>query len=291
MRRGPDNCLGWHCLTRPQQIGIIFSIVVFSVVTLVAYMYCLGRARIAQRNRTTIQLPGGRRTARNHDGNTTMAHLPVAQNIPGYPPQVVYYPAVFHLNRHGDQMAPRCVVSLAATPRPYAPIPPMVMYSTAPARPATHQPFRVAPSSTRVEGANVSGPRAYPLDSPPESLRRPRHPTWFQRLSRVLRMPVGTASTVASSTTPGTPVQSPPSAREASRRDSRSATHEVNNIERRDEPSPSPAEPPSSSNTPQDTDGNSLRTNVATVHSDDYEMLDPPSPLAGYPGTSRAPRK
>ncbi|KAK4091213.1 hypothetical protein Purlil1_4227 [Purpureocillium lilacinum] len=283
MRRKPSQCIGWHCLTRAQQIGTIVSIVVFSVVLLLVYMYCLGRARLAHRKRTTIRLPGGRRTTRGHDHNTALAHLPVAQNIPGYPPRVVYYPAVFHLNRHEDQTGQSCVVSLAATPRPYAPVPPMIMYAPAPAQPAPYQSHGQASASIRVERA-TSGARAHTDVSPPESLRRPRHPNWFQRLGRVLRMPVGTASTVASSTAPGTPVRSTGPENDASRRSSRSTTHETNNVEARREPSPPPVEPQSSSDAVPDTDGNSLQTNVATVHSDDYEMLDPPSPLAGHLG-------
>ena len=213
-RRGLARCLGWHCLTWSEKFGIIFSIVTVSAVLLVVTMFCFGRARMSHRQRTTVRLPGGRRIARQHYEDTAPALFPIAQQWPpGFPGQVTYYPATFSLGGPGGPRAQPYaahIVQPCPVPWPCPPARPAIVYGAVPAQPVAGSFGISAPEPAHVGSTETQNtpprPGSQPPASPAESLGRPREPTWFQALSRLFRMPLGTASTVASSTRPGTPI-------------------------------------------------------------------------------------
>lgn len=95
-----DRCIGWHCLTDAQKFGIIFSIVVVSVVLTIAYLFYLGRRASEHESGFFVYLPGGRRTRRGpkQSSNVAMAQLPVVQHWPGQGPQVFQQPVVYQLD-------------------------------------------------------------------------------------------------------------------------------------------------------------------------------------------------
>lgn len=273
--RGLSRCLGWHCLTWSEQFGIIFTIVVVAIVLLVVYMYYLGLARLSYKERTTIRLPGGRRIKRQPNPNTAIASLPVAhQWPPGYPAQVAYYPTVFGL---GSPEGPRA--------QPYAPpwistwTQPAIVYVTASAQPApgtfniqATEPIHAGGTEARGTQPQLRGPWPAPAAG---SFGRPREPTWYQRLGRVFRMPVGTASTVASSTAPGTP-------RRMTVDEGEARATECSPPQRADQHNAPTRSTAPAVDAAQDDDASSVQTNVATVHSDDFVMTDPaPSMMPG----------
>ncbi|KAH7023479.1 hypothetical protein EDB80DRAFT_886047, partial [Ilyonectria destructans] len=118
----------------------------------------------------------------------------------------------------------------------------------------------------------------------------PRQPTWRQRLSRVFALPVGRVSTVASSSAPGTPIRSRSQStvtHERGRRTTpRSSTRPIqepshNHRGRIYSVSPTRSVRTRHTSTAQQSDEDvvlSPRTDVATVHSDDFELQPTPVP-------------
>ncbi|RSM10312.1 hypothetical protein CEP52_003659 [Fusarium oligoseptatum] len=89
---GPrDNkCSGWKCLTEAEQFGIIFSIVITSIVLILAYMYYLGRITSAHQEIVLARRRRRRRRARL--ANISVSQLPAVPQYPSQPQQVVYQP-------------------------------------------------------------------------------------------------------------------------------------------------------------------------------------------------------
>ncbi|POR37924.1 Uncharacterized protein TPAR_01877 [Tolypocladium paradoxum] len=284
------RCLGWHCLTAAEKSGIILSIVVVSAVLLLAYMYYLGRATISRRGRTSVRLPGGRRVEhrRGQPPNTAIAPLPVVRQWPGYPAQVIYQPALFSVDEAHRARAQPYVgpgYHRHTLPAIMYPLPPIHRYPTMPIQQQCGHQDASLRGTARSE-SNMQTPQASP-SSPPASLRRPRQPTLLQRLGRALRMPVGRASTIASTSVPGTPRRTisgeSANTRRAPRRDEETAATDGgagNGEMGRQNQSPRGR---GGSVAAEEDETRSLQTNAATVHSDDFQMVNSPSPLLRQP--------
>lgn len=302
LAREPDNCTGWNCLTQAEQFGIILSIVVISIILILAYMYYLGKLTQAHRELVlaTRHRRHRRRTPRTGPplgipGNQQLA----IQTLPNYPPGFMCQPMI-------------CTPAGTSIPQPqpflvpgYYPQPPPVpiRYSIPQQHPPTvHQPLNSFPARAPTGDFNNRNAQSDP--SSPRDLP-PRQPSWRQRLARAVGLPVGRASTISSSSESRTPRRSRSHSRTAS--ENAGSRLEI----RREAPVPTP-NPTHSSTQPRrgSHDGISARshdervnpempasanelvsniieraqstqTDAATVHSDDYEMIpnqifDPP---------------
>jgi hypothetical protein len=243
------RCVGWHCLTTAQKFGIIFSAAAVAVVLGIAWMYYLGRVASSRNNRRSVRLPGGRRIRRNTHLPEAMAlgDLPVAQSWPGRPPQVIYQPVIYSFNSPGGIRAHHYFAT-----GPYQPIrPPPMAYI--PARPQTafaRHGYQGVVNTTAQ--ANLPKQRHVSPTTPPDAPCQPRPLTWVQRMNRVLGLPLGRASTVASSIS--TERDNP--SRRNSRESSRSAEHTAQG---------------------NAASVHTQSSNAATVHSDDYDIIQPTS--------------
>ncbi|KYK57824.1 hypothetical protein DCS_04837 [Drechmeria coniospora] len=217
-----------------------------------------------------------------------MAPLPAAQWRFGYPAAVVYPPAVVGLDAADRPRALPHITELNREPPFHAERLPATTHAILPiSSPLRHKGHRGSKPPNRGRSSSPS------LRS--ESTRCRRQPSWIQRMSQALRLPPGTASTIASSTAAGTPRHSGLVATE----DGPSAALEASASPKREDVAPSveecesPEEPilqlPAADLRGDAEDGDdiqSLQTNVATVHSDDFQMSDHPSNLLQQSGTT-----
>ncbi|KAM4054736.1 hypothetical protein HRG_005559 [Hirsutella rhossiliensis] len=280
------RCVGWNCLTEAQKTGIIVSIAVVAVAFFLAYMHCLGKAAISRRERASVRLPGGRRVPHPQGQlqSVVVAQLPVAQQWPGGPAMIAYQPALFTVQGAHHAMAQPVMVA-GSYPRP----PLATMNPVPPTRQQHDHQEDFLPDATRAGDGPEPAPQAAP-DSPPSSLRRHRQPTWRQILSRALRLPVGRASTIESVSAPGTPsrieshegMHSARPLEEAGRE--RVSVPPIASGENRGYQTPPLRTSGGSDEAAGETDSSSLRTNVAVVHSDDFQMVDPSSRITQQPG-------
>ncbi|KFA76706.1 hypothetical protein S40288_08109 [Stachybotrys chartarum IBT 40288] len=267
-----NSCSGWHCLTEAQKFGVIFSIVTTSIILTLAWTYYLGRVLAARRQSTLFQSPGGRRSGRRTHGssNLVLGELPVAIHGPGYHPRVIYQPVIYNLIGPQVLHAQPCAI---AEPRISQPV-------TVPWQPIYQQANYVSPVPGPAVGVHRGGDERSREQSrtPRGGGWRPRRPSLRQRLDQILRIPLGTASTIASS-----------SASEAERRlSSQTMRNTISNqfevLPKQLQASTTPA-PSSNSDRESEDDGSvrtgetveeaedgvsSLHTNAATVHSDDF---------------------
>lgn len=279
------RCIGWSCLTEAQKTGIIVSITVVAVASFLAYMHCLGKAAIARRERASVRLPGGRRAprARGQRQNTVIAQLPVAHQRPGGPAYVSYQPALFTI--HGSHCTTAQPI-FAAGPRPCPP--PTRSCPAPPNQPHCGHEEASAPNGMCAGSTTQPAPQPAPQsapDPPTPSFRRPRQRGWLQTTSQALRLPVGRASTIDSESAPGTPrrVGSPETVNR--RRPAGQAGVGTELASHGEQDSRSRQSPPAptgrgGADATEESETSSLQTNVAVVHSDDFQMGDLPSRLA-----------
>lgn len=288
-KREEHRCIGWHCLTDAQKFGIIFSVVVVTIVLAIAWMCYLGKVVNKHRQRFTKPLPGGIRAVQRPElpSNTALGHMPVAQQWPGHPPQIYYQPVMYRLEPSQPPRAyPWTGTGWFQQQMPF------------PAR-GIHRPNAImAPqpphqdSATRAARVNRSRSRTPRRDESSGSSHRfgnAQAPiSWRQRLNRLLHLPVGRASTIASSEhTRRSGSRSTRSSYEGShsagdRNDVSGRGEQLNSIAPHRQSSGSSARI-SESGGQQSLQGHrreeqqvgeaaSIDTNVATVHSDDYDM-------------------
>lgn len=278
------RCVGWNCLTEAQKTGIIVCIAVVSIAFFLAYMHCLGRAAISRRERASVRLPGGRRVPRPRDQppSVVVSQLPVAQQWPGGPAMVAYQPALFTVQ------GAHCAVAqplMVAGPYPRPPL--ATVHPFPPPQQKHDHQGAFPPDATRAGEGRQPTPQAAP-DSPPSSLRRHGQSTWHHVLNRALRLPVGRASTIESASAPGTPrhIATPESMQRSEEADPGGAPEpslDVGEQGNRGHQN-APLRPGGGSeDAAEESDLSSLQTNVAVVHSDDFQMVDPPSRLSQRP--------
>ncbi|UPK90220.1 hypothetical protein LCI18_001155 [Fusarium solani-melongenae] len=302
--RNNNECSGWKCLTEAEQCGIISSIVITSIVLILAYMYYLGRITSAHQEIVLARRRRRRRRRRARLANISVSQLPAVPQYPSQSHQVVYQPVFYSLGSTPFSH-PRAQVP----PGPLPPQPVPIIYPTSPIPP---RPTYVAIPHIRPggpQGNPRSNPRgrpvqrhppsesSYPSLSPSQSQGLPpRQPTWRQRLCRAFGLPVGRASTIASSA-PGTPIRSRSASaggRENTRRSlSTSQRAEHSHVSRKSQESRRSRGRSDKARYSNDHDREdeprpeSPDTNVATVHSDDYQLNPIPEPVSDGRGPVR----
>lgn len=271
--RRSDTCLGWHCLTSATRFGIIFSIVVAFVILSIVWMYCAGRARILRIKTKTNHASGERRERRYHrtpKGTARPASYSVPQhfvfgnampqNFPVYflpGPQVLPAQPFGVINAHTAHMH-----TLAPTSLPQGTQYPAYPDVTAPELPKTKT------KDSREESSRAPGESSS------------RDPTWWQRFYRAFNLPAGAASTIASSPSPSPE----PEQRAIIRIDHSATSRRLENITPQFDNQMDKGAFEVTTNEQDDTSSmlcnldasndsrESIRSDAATVHSDDFEV-------------------
>ncbi|RDA83357.1 hypothetical protein CP532_3737 [Ophiocordyceps camponoti-leonardi (nom. inval.)] len=234
--RRSNRCTGWDCLSAAEKSGIIFSISFASVVFFLVYMHCLGKAAISRRERRSVRLPGGRRVPRRSFGPDGGV--------------IAQLPVVWHWPGNQAQVI-------------YQP----ALFNAEGQNPPRAQPVAFAEhyslSSPGTWHQQMPGGSMYPAtQATPRPLaaspRPPEQPTWRQRLNRAMRLPVGRASTIASESV-------------AEPRDSIDGAGQAAHTEPADGTQPQDRDFPEG----RDDDSGEMRSNAATVHSDDFRTAVP----------------
>jgi hypothetical protein len=277
-----------------------------TIVLLIAWMYYLGRAAEAHRSCYSRSLPGGRRVPRNPSqaGNVALGQLPLGQHWPGHPRQVCYRPVIYNLE---PRQPPRAYPYLIAGPYHQAATATGAIAQGQAASPSVQiQPTLPSFILPTHNNSIPTGPPRSPMaqaeqpDGPREEGTRSRHYqeahsqplTWRQRMDRIFGLPVGTASTIASSRTPSRSAsrstRDSSSGRQTAPRQQDAKAH-VNPIIRVVSPirprSPQSLTPRGKGADADNDDNQSMDTNVATVHSDDYDLPVRQSTKASAGGT------
>ncbi|RFN45939.1 l-aminoadipate-semialdehyde dehydrogenase large subunit [Fusarium flagelliforme] len=269
-----DKCYSWDCLTPSEQAGIIVSIVATSAILLFAYMYYLGRLTDAHRQLTI------RRQRRNRAQRATFIHfhevslvqLPV---VPQYPSEnVLYAPFVYHPEPLTANYQP-------ATARVI--IPSHTMPTVVPAQPTTYVHVPVAGTSNdRVENSpqSLQPTPSISLSTPSDTDNTANHEReWWKRLCRVLGLPVGRASTIASDSIPNSPVipQHRAQRSSSSRSGPESVGHNPTSLENQglqpNTGNPNLLIPGYNGTQHSPMRGQSPASVAATVHSDDFDIV------------------
>ncbi|KAL7821528.1 hypothetical protein V8C44DRAFT_314875 [Trichoderma aethiopicum] len=269
-RRRTNSCIGWHCLNSVTHFGIIFSIVVTFLILSVVWMYCMGRARIFRKQTEAQNTPDRRRTTTRRHTPETMARPvppPIVQQVPVFNYAVPQQPPMYFIP--GPQIP---------TTLPFGIMNAHVQFPAPIFRP------QEAPYPSHPSGMASGFPRAHehPQEQvePEDNVFPSRQPTWWQRFYRAFTLPVGDASTVSSSSSPepsenlqvaDTDVKPPT----ASPRSDGLKVRFDDQREGKELQLPIDDEDDISSmlcnlNTSSDS-LSSIRSDVATVHSDDFE--------------------
>ncbi|KAH6897017.1 hypothetical protein B0T10DRAFT_475755 [Thelonectria olida] len=196
------------------------------------------------------------------------------QALQQYPARVVYQPVLYNPigNALPSTLPPVNLPPAQAIQVPQQPVPIV-------------PPFAPYQARTSQQNAWAETPSGHPSHS--EFALSPEQPTWLQRFCRAIRIPVGRASTITSTSVSGTPIhsrlRSPVGQPRTRRSSSRSPSMRPQNspqpqIERDCTVSPVTVlqNHQARETTQSDSDGEqssrASRTDVATVHSDDFEM-------------------
>lgn len=266
-RRRSDSCMGWHCLNSATHFGIIFSIVVIFLILSMVWMYCLGRAKIFRKQTKSVHTPGRRRVRLQHR-NSNSATQPTPHMIQQTPvfgygiaqqPPIYLFPGPQFLTTQPLGVMAAHIHSPVSAPLPQGAQGSRHLGTTTEA-PPTAQDSRQEP------------------DLPPNNRSPSHHPTWWQRLHMAFNLPVGVASTIASSPSPE-PLQSTSTNANHPATDpnvERPSLQLDGQIEGRELELPNAGEDETSSmicnlDTSSDS-AQSIRTDVATVHSDDFDL-------------------
>ncbi|KAG6004313.1 hypothetical protein E4U21_001172 [Claviceps maximensis] len=270
-RRG--SCNGWQCLTAAEQFGVIFSsIVVFLVLSLV-YMYCLGKAVTYRRSRESVEPP------QHMTSGVVVRHA--ATYVPTPPTTGRYSAATSFLPVFYNQIPIPYAYSYA-TPVVLRGIP----VATATSRPdAGHQsmPGRQPPVTSSEAGRQQEKRDSETVDPNMAAERQTMPPSWRQLVGRVLRLPSGKARTIYSVSNASSPIHTEDEtgsgghadfAQRVTGRAEGAGEQEEQPIRIRSVEDYHSADPEC-----DETEADSTTTNAATVHSDDFQMLSPPSSI------------
>ncbi|KAG6068116.1 hypothetical protein E4U32_001798 [Claviceps aff. humidiphila group G2b] len=272
-RRG--SCIGWQCLTSAEQFGVIFSsIIVFLILSLV-YMYCLGKAITYRRSKESREPP------RYTDSGAIVRHAAV--NVPTAPSTVLYPTIALMTPAYYNQVA----ISF-----PQSHMAPIAFRGIPVAAPTYRRdagqsiPISQSPANISEPGCKQGGQHTNIVNPNMSAESQTATPGWRQLLRRALRLPLGQAHTIYSDSNPSSP------------RDSRSETAgspgcaqqsdiQAGNVEERVERQPRvhSAEDSSAEDGCDEAETASIATDAATVHSDDFQMLSPPSSIDSPSGT------
>ncbi|KAL7961668.1 hypothetical protein V8C34DRAFT_273304 [Trichoderma compactum] len=229
-------------------------------------MYYMGRARTL-RNQSKPHAVPRRQRNRNLNGPTRPAsHLALPAPVLQY--GVAQQTPVYFFSR--PQILATRPLGVMNPPHLYLPAP-IVRPPEAP-RPKASDDVAFEPPKAESHQEKVQ---------PPENESPLRHPSWWQKLYRAFTLPVGVASTVASSPSPEPLEPLPPTHinirhsascpnfndRAVQTFNFKEARDSKRSLEEQDETSSMVCNLDTSSDSVE-----SIRSDVATVHSDDYEM-------------------
>jgi hypothetical protein len=270
------KCTGWHCLTAAERFGILFCAAIAVLLLSLVYMYCLGRACIA--NKEAQASASG---SANSTGPYSRSHgLHISGSVPTLSPtrsRAIAWP--------GMVSQQPLVVMARPFNRP-------VLYHGMPLVPSTcqvcpnHQPIGHGQSTF----ASVPEPRPQPRY---QQARDPyvadrvqlKPPGWRRVLHRTLGIPVGKASTIHTESGRTSPTTAHPrpslSRREYGSLQSRNEMKQMEKGVQRDG-SPMKTQGCESGN----FEVSSIRSNAATVYSDDFQIISPTPSIDNQPGIS-----
>ncbi|PTD10473.1 hypothetical protein FCULG_00008410 [Fusarium culmorum] len=251
------KCYSWNCLTPSEQASVITSVVVTAMILLFVYMYYLGRITMAHQEAAT------RRQRRHRERRRTHTQL--------HPVSLVQLPIVPHYPSENVSQATRIMI-------PQHPIP-----AVTPLDPTTYASF---PATYVNSPGSHPQPNRRPnpiLSSAPSGRSSREHYEWWQRMRRVFGIPLGRASTINSDSMPGTPII-PASGRQVSQREARHGRmvpERTTLTQHRNSGSDRTLNSSYSGHNARNRDaGHRETTNVqsppsavATVHSDDYDIV------------------
>ncbi|KAI9902585.1 hypothetical protein N3K66_001937 [Trichothecium roseum] len=268
---------------------------------------------MVQRSRNVTTLPGGREVPRSRElpENIALGQLPIAHQAPGQLAQLYHQPAVFSINAFGQHLAqpyhmtgpyPGQGVPASSHSPTVAPTESQLIYShmtgdalayvqplQLPHSPTSPVSYASGPTATHQANLNSQRPQG---GTEPGNRGPDRQPGVLQRFARLLRMPTGRASTIASSDDGHTPRRSRSTTRSVAGAAERT-DQEPQQTTRSTESDQRPRTPEMRPQTPQRPDdaetdsSSSASTNVATVHSDDYDIIRVPSELSEQPYRQR----
>ena len=269
-----NKCYSWDCLTSSEQAGIIVSVVATSVILLFAYMYYLGRLTEAHRQVTISRSRRNRAQRANfiHFHEVSLVQLPV---VPQYPSENIFYtPFAYH---------PEPLVASYQPGTARVVIPSHRMPTIVPAQPTTYVHVPITPDVSNNRGQNSSRPvestPSISLSAPSDSEVTVNHEReWWRRLCRVLGLPVGRASTIASDSTPSSPAipQNRAQRSSSSRPGPKNVGHDPTPLENQGlQPNTGNQNlriPDHDGSQHSPMRGQSPSSVVATVHSDDFDI-------------------
>ncbi|OAQ70422.1 hypothetical protein VFPPC_02898 [Pochonia chlamydosporia 170] len=268
------RCIGWHCLTAAEQFGIIFSSVVVFLVFSLVYMYCLGRACIANKDRQASRLDIAKHSRVSSHGHrrpaTPLVWTPTTQN------QLVVRPAMA-----GQQaLGLRQVWSQPYTnPVIYhgVPLVPLAFTASATQPAAAYQ----QPIYDGTSDPAPSRPPSCARDTFTANTIRSKSPGWRRRLNQILQLPLGRASTIHTDSGPA----SPKSIRQdhCVFRQESGSNHSVRKKSQAKRQSHRAGKKTGGLET-SSAEVASIRSTAATVRSDDFELISPASSLDSQPG-------
>lgn len=237
LRRG-DSCIGWHCLTAAEQFGVVFSSVTVFLVVSLTYMYCLGKAVAYRRSRESAE------PSQHMNSGVINRHAAATVQLV---PLTGQYPA-------GTLLGPNSHNQVAA---PFA-----QPYMTS----LCFQGIPVAASTNRRDDGHPIPKSQQPerrrgtVDADVAGKSHSPWPRWRQLHNRIPQPPLpplGKACTVYSESNPPSPTSI------VELKGSQSGVRST--------------ECHSTANRHDDAEADSVTTTAATVHSDDFQMLGPPS--------------
>ncbi|KAM0346855.1 hypothetical protein ACHAPU_005195 [Fusarium lateritium] len=246
-----SHCAGWGCLESAEQAGIITSIIFITMVLLFLWMYFLGKVATDQQ-RLALRRQQNRRERRRIATGVypiPLARLPI---VPRFPSDGIQYVPVFYtVAARGVQGHALMIPYEASILVPTEPI-------TFP-HPIHHRnTAQPDPEAFMFDNASIHPSLASSADA------QPREATWIQRLCRAFSLPIGTASTVDSQSSRGTP----------SADDRVQDRQTVRNTQGQHGVRDNVATPLELATLHQSIpDVDSPPSAVATVHSDDYDLI------------------
>ncbi|OAA43100.1 hypothetical protein NOR_04467 [Metarhizium rileyi] len=260
-----SRCTGWQCLTASEQFGVIFSATVVFLVVALVYMYCLGRACVAGKEKRASEIAKHGNTHHHSQGPAPILLGP----MPAVQKQLVAWPAIARHPPHNLTLPSAQSYMPGVMHHGMPLVPSTYMYQNYPGRqPEGHQ----QPTST----AGLT-----PQTQQPNYQTRDR---WRQRVNQMLRVPVGKASTIRTVSRPA----SPETTHQQQLGSERGVNYPARSSHKRRE---TKKQGPYGGKKVQDhgsgtADATSILTNAATVHSDDFKMISPASSVDAQLGAS-----
>ncbi|KAG8419981.1 hypothetical protein J3458_004801 [Metarhizium acridum] len=275
------GCTGWQCLTTAQRFGVIFSAIVVFLVASLVYMYSLGRACVANKERQAQEYSKYQNAYSGRHGlaSSTSARMSTAPN------QLMAWQAM------AGHQPPNFMLPMA---QPY--MPPHVFHPGIPLVPSTYQRCP-GQQSAKYRQTTLAGGLAPQTQPPCHRTRDPftvdmvrsKSPGWRRRLNQILRVPVGRASTIQTDSGDASPV-SARHRQSTSRRGIIDSTQSLSTRRQKRKHNRHGGEKKQDCGS-GNGEAVSIRSNAATVYSDDFQIISPASSFDGQPGTSLVSRQ